>query len=262
MTHYRAEWTQREADASADPLLRVRDPHWQQTARDLLNALLWFDPDEAIQFLLPRFVEGLGFDRPFAEGLLIQAEEFLTDTALPLSRSSANLLRQLRAGLKDIGFFDEPGEAVGRMVDKLLQTAELEPLHRSILHRWQGDWLVEEKRYPEALKAYLAAEANLPATATNLGRQLGQAFYQLSSIFLWPESALETVPSEPGLQAAQRAVALDPDNGDAWFNLGAALEYLEREAEAVPAYQRAIELEPRPTGLQRSGRCLHCLGPL
>src|SRR6185295_13176042 len=109
---------QREPDAPADPLLQVRDPRWQQTARDLLNALLWFDPDEAIHYLLPRFVEGLGFDRPFAEGLLIQAEEFLSDAALPLSRSAANLVRQLRTGLKDIGAFDEPGEAVGRMVEK------------------------------------------------------------------------------------------------------------------------------------------------
>jgi tetratricopeptide (TPR) repeat protein len=246
VTHYRAEWSQREAEVPDDPLLRVRDAHWQRTVRDLLNALLWFDPDEAIQFLLPRFVEGLGFDRPFAEGLLIQAEEFLSDAALPLSRSAANLIHQLRSGLKDIGYFDEPGAAVGRMVDKLLQTSELEPLHLSILYRWQGDWLVQEKHYPEALKAYLAAEANLPASAANLRRQLGHGFYQLSTIFLWPESALETVPSEPGLQAAQHAIELDPDNGDAWFNLGAALDYLEREAEAVTAYRRAIELEPRP----------------
>jgi tetratricopeptide (TPR) repeat protein len=260
VSHYQAEWSRREAEVSDDPLLRVRDPRWQRTVRDLLNALLWYDPDEAIQFLLPRFVEGLGFDRPFAEGLLIQTEEFLGDAALPLSRSAAKLVHQLRTGLKDIGLFDEPGEAVGRMVDKLLQTAELEPLHLSILHRWQGDWLVQEGRYPEALKAYLAAEANLPPAAANLRRQLGQGFYQLSSIFLWPESALETVPSEPGLQAAQHAVALDPDNGDAWFNLGAALDYLEREAEAVPAYQRAIELEPRPLAYNGLGDVYTALG--
>lgn len=260
LTHYQAEWAEREAAAPDDPLLRVRAPHWQRTVRDLLNALLWYDPDEAIQFLLPRFVEGLGFDRPFAEGLLIQAEEFLGDAALPLSRSAANLLHQLRTGLKDIGPFDEPGEAVGRMVDKLLQTAELAPLHLSILHRWQGDWLLQAGRYPESLKAYLAAEANLPSSAANLRRQLGQGFYQLSSIFLWPHSALETVPSEPGLQAAQRAVALDPDNGDAWFNLGAALDYLEREAEAVEAYRRAIELEPRPPAYNGLGDVYTALG--
>ncbi len=260
VNHYQAEWATREAAAPDDPLLRVRDPQWQRTVRDLLNALLWYDPDETIQFLLPRFVEGLGFDRPFAEGLLIQAEEFLTDAALPLSRSAANLVNQLRTGLKDIGFYDEPGEAVGRMVDKLLRVSELEPLHLSILHRWQGDWLVQERQYPQALKAYQAAEANLPPSAANLRKQLGQGFYQLSSVFLWPESALETVPSEPGRQAAQHAVDLDPANGDAWFNLGAALDYLEREEEAVLAYQRAIELEPRPLAYNGLGDVYTALG--
>ncbi len=266
--HYQQVWAAVEKEAAEDPMLRVRDPRWQRAARDLINALLWADPDEAVRFLLPRFVEGLNFDRPFAEGLLLQAEEFLTDAASPIGRSYANLLRQMQVGLKDIGFYDEPGAAVGRMVDRLLHTPDLEPLHLAILNVWLGDWLGQEKRYPEALKAYLAAEKNLPALSgappgggwSRLTRQLGQSFYRLSSIFLWPESALETVPSEPGLKAAQRAVALDPAHSDAWFNLGAALEHLEREDEAVDAYQRAIELEPRPTAYNGLGDVYTALG--
>ncbi len=260
VNHYQAGWVQREAEAPDDALLRVRDPRWQRTARDLVNALLWADPDEAVRFLLPRFVEGLAFDRPFAEGLLLQAEEFLIDAASPISHGYANLLQQLRVGLKDISFYDEPGAAVGRMVDRLLQTPDLEPMHLSILLLWQGEWLVREERYQQALKAYLAAAEKLPPTATSLARQLAKAFYELSSIFLWPESTLETVPSEPGLQAAQKAVALDPTQADAWYNLGAALEHLDREDEAISAYQRAIELEPSPNAYNGLGDVLTTLG--
>jgi tetratricopeptide (TPR) repeat protein len=260
VTYYQHHWSESEEQAPGDPLLRVRDPHWQRATLDLLNALLWTDPDEAVRFLLPRFVEGLSFDRPFAESLLLQAEEFRTDAASPISRGYANLLQHLRTGLHDIGYYDEPGAAVGKMVDRLLQTADLEPLHQAILYLWRGDWLVPEQRYPEALKAYLAAEKNLPATAASLRRQLGQSFYKLSSIFLWPESTLQVVASESGLQAAQQSTALDPANGAAWYNLGVALDHLEREAEAVPAYQRSLELEPRAGAYNGLGDVYTALG--
>jgi tetratricopeptide (TPR) repeat protein len=260
VSHYQREWSQIDEDTPDDPLLRVRDARWQRAVRHLVNAYLWTDPDEAVRFLMPRFVEGLSFDRPFAEGLLLQAEEFLSDAASPISRGYANMLQQMRSGLKDIGLYDEPGAAVGKMVDRLLQTADLEPVHQAILHLWRGDWLVQEKRYPEALKAYLVAEKNLPTNAASLRRQLGRSFYQLSSIFLWPESSLETIASAPGLQAAQHATSLDPDNSEAWYNLGAALDHLEREAEAVTAYQQAIELEPRPSVYNGLGDVYTALG--
>ncbi len=259
-THYQAEYDHLTAALPDDPSLRVRDPRWQRVTRDLVNALLWHDPDEAVRFLLPRFVEGLGYDRPFAEGLLLQADEFLGEAASPINRPYANLLRQLRVGLRDIGYYDEPGAAVGKMVDNLLQTPDLDPLHLGVLRLWQGDWLAQERRYPEALTAYLSAAENLPESAASLRKQLGRAFYRLSSAFLWPESALETVPSAPGLQAAEQATLLDPANADAWFNLGAALEHLEREAEAIDAYQRAIALEPRPIAYNGLGDVLTTLG--
>jgi Flp pilus assembly protein TadD len=47
-----------------------------------------------------------------------------------------------------------------------------------------------------------------------------------------------------GLEAAGRALELDPANADAWDNAGLALFYLERYAEAQDAFERAVELEP------------------
>ncbi len=258
--HYRAGW-QALHHSFDDPTLRVRDRAWQRVTRHLLNALLWFSPDEAVDFLLPRFIEGLGFDRAFSNGLLLQAEEFLSGSVSTFSRAYANLLHRMRMGLQDIDWtFDEPGEAVGAMVEILLDAPGLDSLHLSILHLWQGNWLAENGRYAEALAAYLQADTHRPADAVGLGRQLGKAFYELSSRFLWPESAAETVVSEPGLQAAGRAVQLDPDNGAAWFNLGVALDYLGREAEATPAYEKAIAIEPRPVYYNNLGDVYSALG--
>lgn len=246
LTHYQAIWDELQV-ATADPAPRTRDAAWQDATRDLLNAWLWIDPNQAIRFFLPRFVEGLGFARPLAEELLHQVEESLAQDRTGMQPDQANLLAQLQAGLQDTGwYFDEPGQAIGRMALTLLNEPGLTDLHLSILHLWQGGWLVGEQHYDDALAAYSRAEHHLPAPAFDLRKQLGRAFYQLSGRFLWPERAAETAPSEPGLQAAQHAVALDPDNGDAWYNLGLALEALERPAEAVPAFHRAIALEPRP----------------
>jgi len=246
--HYHAQWTEAH-DVSKDPALLATNSSWQEVTRDFLNALLWADPDDAIRFFLPRFVEGLSFARPFAEELLLQVEGFLAEEEQPaLLPAHLDLLPQLRVGLADAGWlFNEPGDSVGQMVRVLLARPGWESLHFSLLHLWQGNWLAGQEQFGDALAAYTTAEDYLPQTATTLQRQLGQAFYQLSSRFLWPDHPAEPVPSEPGLQAAQRAVTLIPQDGPAWYNLGVALEYLGRETEAIPAYQKAIEIEPRST---------------
>jgi tetratricopeptide (TPR) repeat protein len=242
---YETRWEQLQQNFT-DSTLRVRDPHWQRATRDLLNALLWADPDQAVLFLLPRFVEGLGFDRAFSNGLLQQAEEFLTDSISTFSASYAALLHRMRVGLQNIEWaFDEPGEAIGAMLEGLLDAPGLSPLHVSILSLWQGNWLAEKGELDEALAAYDQAEINLPDEAMGLRQQLGKAFYEISSRFLWPAGVEEPVPSKAGLQAAERAITLSPEHAPAWFNYGVALDFLDRQAEAVEAFKQAVTLDPR-----------------
>jgi tetratricopeptide (TPR) repeat protein len=243
---YQSHWDQLQQNFD-DPTLRIRDSRWQKATRDLLNALLWADPDQAVLFLLPRFVEGLGFDRAFSNGLLRQAEEFLTDSISTFSASYATLLHRMRVGLQNIEWaFDEPGEAIGAMLEGLLDAPSLSPLHVSILSLWQGNWLAEKGRLDEALEAYDRAGANLPQDATGLRQQLGKGYYEISSRLLWPGDAAEPVPSETGLQAAERAIKLDPQHAAAWFNYGIALDLLDRSMEAIKAFEQAVTLNPRP----------------
>lgn len=260
VAYYRPRWQDLDKQFD-DPAMRIRDPQWQRLTRDLLNALLWSDPDEAVLFLLPRFVEGLGFDRPFSNGLLMQAEEFLSGSVSTFSGAYANLLHRMRVGMQDIEwFFDEPGEAIGAMLESLLQAPGLAPLHKSILYLWRGNWLLESGDYDEALAAFTEADRLRPADAAGLAKQLSKAFYEISSRFFWPQSTRETVASERGLQAAQRAVELDSENGAAWFNLGVGLDYSGREQESLAAYERAIAINPRPIYYNNLGDVYDALG--
>ncbi len=246
VTFFQTRWDELQ-HAFDDSTLRVRDPHWQRATRDLLNALLWVNPDQAVLFLLPRFVEGLGFDRAFSNGLLLQAEEFLTDSLSTFSGSYASLLHRMRVGMQNIDWaFDEPGEAMGAMLESLLDAPGLSPLHVSILSLWQGNWRVESGQLAEGLAAYQRAEKFLPEDAAGLRRQLAKAFFEISGRYLWPSTTGPTTASPEGLLAAERAVTLDDEHGPAWYNYGAALDAAGRPAEAVDAYQRAIALEPRP----------------
>ncbi len=245
--HYQAEWV-KIGESASDPAALTAKTDWQEASRNLLNSLLWADPAEAVRFFLPRFVESFDWARPLAEELLLQVEQFLAeDHHASLQPAQTELLSYLHAGLRDSGwFFDEPGEGLWHMVRALLARPGWEPLHFSLLQLWQGRWQMGQQQFEEALSALETAATQAPAGAATLRRQLGRAFYQLSSRLLWPEPAGEAAPSQAGLQAARQAVELDPQHGPAWYNLGVALDYLNRAEDAIPAYQQAIALEPRP----------------
>jgi tetratricopeptide (TPR) repeat protein len=49
---------------------------------------------------------------------------------------------------------------------------------------------------------------------------------------------------EEVLPLFEKALALNPDDAEAWFNKGTALDGLERADEAIPCYDEAIRLKP------------------
>ena len=67
---------------------------------------------------------------------------------------------------------------------------------------------------------------------------------------------------EEALKAYQKAIELNPKDPDAWNNKGATLAELGKHEEALKAYQKAIELNPKDTESrhQKSVAALDCLG--
>jgi tetratricopeptide (TPR) repeat protein len=220
---------------------QVESEDWQQTTLDMINWLFWQNERTAWRELVPRLVEGLGYDQDFAESLLEVAGRFRPKLGKDGRKRLSTL--QLDDDNRD-GMLNELERLAkkGRWLDDDDVDATAE--RHTILLLWRGRWLANKRQLDDALQVYLAAQNRLPEEATNLQKQLGHAFDDLSGKFTWPEGAFFSRPSEPGLKAAQRAVALDPDNPGAFFKLGMAQNALGYLEEALAAFQRALQIDP------------------
>ena len=54
------------------------------------------------------------------------------------------------------------------------------------------------------------------------------------------------------LAAFEKAITIDPNNADAWFNKGYALAGLKRYDEAIAAFDRVQKIEPSYRNLQKN----------
>jgi tetratricopeptide (TPR) repeat protein len=253
----RAAWLKTRAGRAAEILQRRRasleqelfdlaerldSDDWKQTSLDLLHWLFWQEEAAAWRELVPRLVEGLGYDLNFSRSLLAAAARFRPR----LSQDGLKRLKRLQldeANRETLLTELERLADRGHWLDQGDPAAQAE--RRAILWLWRGRWQTGEGRYAEALQSCLAAERGLPEGAAGLREQLSRALYEVSSRFLWPEGAASSVPSQPGLQAAQLAAELDPENGSAWYNVGVALSDLGSKEEAIAAYRQAIALDPK-----------------
>jgi tetratricopeptide (TPR) repeat protein len=259
--HFRKRW-EHEHNVPGDPALKVRDPRWQAATRNYLNALLWVDPDAAVRFLVPRAVEGLGFERSFAGSLLEQAGEFAqAENTLPLRRVDADFIRRV---LKDISPAapvetddDNPLAALERLIheaqgksstrpsietlDLLLRKKSLlENLQRAIIYLLRGRALAAQKEHEAALTTLLKAETCLPQAAEDLEAQLGKAFEDLGWEMGWNDIGnwqYEPIPSESAILAYQTAVQLGIESADLYRRLGK----LEQECGDLQAAERSTQ---------------------
>src|SRR5437868_8319396 len=77
-----------------------------------------------------------------------------------------------------------------------------------------------------------AADTNASAAATNMtaGADAGQ------------QAAIDAAQAR--IQALEEALRRDPDNHQAWFELGQLYRQFERFPDAATAFRRAMELQP------------------
>ncbi|KAJ7647635.1 thioredoxin-domain-containing protein [Roridomyces roridus] len=93
-----------------------------------------------------------------------------------------------------------------------------------------GNAFYKEEKYTEAIEKYTAAIELAPTSAALLGNR---------SI-----AYLKSTPPDPdsALADAQKATEVEPKWGKGYVRLGEALQALERDEEAVKAFEKAIEL--------------------
>jgi len=95
----------------------------------------------------------------------------------------------------------------------------------------------------EQAKAHHAA-GRLPEAHAAYSQFLAHAPDHAEALYLLGTLACQTRAWEPAVELLSRATRSDPNNADAWNNLGTALRNLGRNADAVNAYERAVAAAP------------------
>ncbi len=223
---------------------RCADDDWVKAALDLTDYLFWLEEAQAWRWLTPRFVEGLAYARDLRRGLLEIAKRWR-------DHLSANGKKRLRALRVAEDWFPSPDEQ-SELLDELTRLErqgylgdEHETERCAILAWRRGRWLYERGKYTEALEQYERAEGGLPPEGEALKTLLGEALYDLAGKFLWPQDAGSAVYSAEAERILPRVVAWLPEKQDAWYRLGVALRLSGKNDEALAAYARAIELDPK-----------------
>jgi tetratricopeptide (TPR) repeat protein len=222
---------------------RCQDDDWTKAALDLTEHLFWLDEGQAWRWLVPRFIESLAYSRELRRGL-VQAAQGWEDY---LGQAGKNRLEVLRAA--DAGYPSPEEQA-----DLLEELTRLESLgwlkgegesERGAILAWQrGKLLYAREKYTEALAQYERAERALPEDGEALKKQLGEALYDLAGKWMWPQSTGAAVYAVEAERILPKVVEWLPEKQDAWYRLGAILNLAGKNSGAIPAYQRAIELDP------------------
>ena len=166
---------------------------------------------------------------------------------------------------------------LSRYGDKEIFAAE----RRAILDIRRGEIYFNHRRFDDALRVLLKAEKNVPPSGDSLNRQLAQNFERVGEQLAWRRKGheiIEALPSpsaetslkksialgnrkaktyhsvgavqeklgklEAALENLLQTVTLNPDNLLAWHDLGNVYRKQSLFDKAVPAYRRAIEIEP------------------
>jgi len=223
---------------------RCESEDWTKAALDLCDYLFWLDEREAWRWLAPRLVESLAYSRELRRGLLSIASSWkahlsadgqkrlkrlsIAEDWYPSPEAQADLLDELTR-LERLGYLQGEGEA-----------------ERGAILDWRrGQLAYARGQYPEALAAYERAERALPVDGETLKKLLGEALYDLAGKLMWPPDTGSAIYSPEAERILPKVVEWLPEKQGAWYRLGAILNLAGRNTEALAAYQRAIELDPK-----------------
>jgi len=224
---------QRSADL---PLIEERctDPNWVKAALDLADYLFWQNEDDAWKWLIPRLVEGLGYNDDLQLGLWQIAhgwQAYLSPAGrewLKLIDSSGYQFRVPDAESEMLGELDRPA---GRR----FLSGDGEGERRAILSVRRALLSIGRKQFRQAKQLLEDAERHLPLQGEALKQQVGAAWQRLGAAFSAENNYDEA------LSAYQRSQALLGEGFDSDSDLGDVFYSLNRYADALDAYERMVD---------------------
>src|SRR5262249_11261193 len=182
------------------------------------------------------------------EGLL----DIARDWREQLSSGGQKRLRLFSKGV----VFRNDAEDQAAMLDELDRLAKLRSMKESdeddrtteregILDWLRVESLYRRGKYNEALASCERAETGLPSDGEKLRKRLADSMKSLARKFIWPESQGYAVYSPEAERLLSKVVGWLPDEPSAWYNLGVTFEVARKFDQAIAAYGRATELDPK-----------------
>jgi len=229
---------------------RCEDEDWVHTVLEIEYFLFWLDEEQAWKWLVPRFVEGIGYSRNLRRGLLQIAKEWQDDLSARGQKRLATFI-----GI-DIPPQTDATEKSG-ILDELDHLADLgwlngqgESERRSILELQRGRLALKQGRLLEAFTYYQEANHGISNEQKRLRGLLTQSLIELAYAFQDDKQNLQA------LEALNVAADLEPINPNIYHLFGHVLHDLRREEKAIESFKKAIELEPN------SSSNYSCLGKI
>jgi tetratricopeptide (TPR) repeat protein len=256
---------------------RHEDEDWVQAVLDEAYYLFWLDEGQAWHWLVPRYVEGLAYSRDVRRGLV----NVLNEWKESLSAEGRKRLKMLQEQEGPFSFYDASLnsdflEELTRLEQRGWLAGEGEGERRAILAWQRGKLLYRGKEFAQALRLYEQAELGLPNEGESLKKKLAVALAELGDAC---SGGRKAVASPLAFEAYEHSLLLNSDqpyvlhefaiqqqlvgqyknalenylkrhrmavpSAVSWNNLGTLYRDLGRYEEAVAAFQRAIELDPK-----------------
>lgn len=227
---------------------RCDDEDWTRTAVALTDHLFWLDETEAWGWFALRFVESLAYGAGLCKGLLDIARDWEEE----LSRGGQKRLRLFTKG----AVFRSDPEDQATMLDELDRLAKLgwmkeseeddHATERQAILDWQWvESFYRRERYADALASCERTEKGLPPDGEKLQRHLADSMNSLARKFIWTESLGVAIYSTEAKRLLSKVIEWLPDKPNAWYHLGVTFEVAREFDQAISAYVRAIELDPK-----------------
>ncbi len=216
---------------------RIGEERVAETISDLVHHLFWMSEDERWRYFIPRFVEGLQYDRAWARSLLEIADSF----CVTFSKDEQRRLKILSNGLYI--FADTEGKR--RMLDEIEILAQRQWLdgegaeeRSAILLLQRGHLLHYQELYKDALQKYLEAVEHLPRGTTQVRQDLAEALQVVG----WKLGGEEKGSIKLSCAAFEQALELTPENATAWRGLGLKQKLLGQQEKALKSLNQAVAL--------------------
>lgn len=219
-----------------DAVQRYADPGYQITLCGMLSSLVLSSQQEALRLLPGFFVEALHYNPDFAPVLLGFADEFRP----LLTQEFSGMLDQLRSGLDAAPIIKAPvipGErADAKLLDSIVKhAAGMSETQKGLLHRLKGVIACHAGNFSKAMEEFNKSAEFLESSATD--RTL------LFENFLCAGYAfLKTGKNKKAVDAFEKAVAINPDDFYAWFEMAHAQQTLGDHKAAIGSYSEAVRI--------------------